>query len=367
MSRAGKAAEPSMEEILSLIRKIIAEEPVDSPAAVPQKAAVDDVLELADGAPRTEIANGAEASKASAAAVPSWLFSTAQGGTEADVGESSVKPKAAAEAAREVPKPFFSAAGPAPEPATPVVAEAARVGTNGAHPRVTADVGRAEDLGAVVPRRSPEPGAPTVTRVTERRSPQAGLPEWLSRASGAAKPVPAPQPIAAPTEPTRIAPRDAEAPGPALSELAKLLSVAAAPETVATVAAPAVAPDVAPVVVATAVVAPAPETPASEAPTAVVEKASRALVTTEAASHGAVPKPTLLGERSRSPKVNGASEMVPTVAQAGGIRTLDDTIIDLLRPMIRQWLDDNMPRMVEKALRVELAAGVKPKADQPKH
>jgi cell pole-organizing protein PopZ len=35
--------------------------------------------------------------------------------------------------------------------------------------------------------------------------------------------------------------------------------------------------------------------------------------------------------------------------------------------MIRQWLDENMPRMVEKALRIELAQSVKPKLEPPKH
>jgi cell pole-organizing protein PopZ len=42
------------------------------------------------------------------------------------------------------------------------------------------------------------------------------------------------------------------------------------------------------------------------------------------------------------------------------VRTLEDTVADLLRPMLRQWLDSNMPRIVEKALRVELAENVKP-------
>lgn len=40
----------------------------------------------------------------------------------------------------------------------------------------------------------------------------------------------------------------------------------------------------------------------------------------------------------------------------GGI---EDTTADLLRPMLRQWLAENMPRMVEKALSIELAESVK--------
>ena len=39
---------------------------------------------------------------------------------------------------------------------------------------------------------------------------------------------------------------------------------------------------------------------------------------------------------------------------------LDDTAAALLRPMLRQWLDSNMPRIVEKALRIELAANPLP-------
>ena len=41
-------------------------------------------------------------------------------------------------------------------------------------------------------------------------------------------------------------------------------------------------------------------------------------------------------------------------------RTLDDTAAELLRPMLRQWLDDNMPRIVEKALSIEMAKAPEP-------
>lgn len=39
--------------------------------------------------------------------------------------------------------------------------------------------------------------------------------------------------------------------------------------------------------------------------------------------------------------------------------SIEDTTADLLRPMLRQWLADNMPRMVEKALHIEIAESVK--------
>ncbi len=49
----------------------------------------------------------------------------------------------------------------------------------------------------------------------------------------------------------------------------------------------------------------------------------------------------------------GGSELKPISTS-----TLDDTAAELLRPMLRQWLDDNMPRIVERALRIELTDAV---------
>ncbi|MEZ5910493.1 MAG: DUF2497 domain-containing protein [Hyphomicrobiaceae bacterium] len=43
------------------------------------------------------------------------------------------------------------------------------------------------------------------------------------------------------------------------------------------------------------------------------------------------------------------------------VKTLEDTVAELLRPMLRSWLDQNMPRIVEKAMRAEAAAIVPPK------
>lgn len=53
---------------------------------------------------------------------------------------------------------------------------------------------------------------------------------------------------------------------------------------------------------------------------------------------------------------------LPAAAHAGdeGVGSIEDTTADLLRPMLRQWLADNMPRMVEKALHIEIAESVKP-------
>jgi hypothetical protein len=52
---------------------------------------------------------------------------------------------------------------------------------------------------------------------------------------------------------------------------------------------------------------------------------------------------------------------VPPAMQAmiAPIKSLEDVVVELLRPMLRQWLDENMPRIVEKSLRVELAEQLK--------
>ena len=78
-------------------------------------------------------------------------------------------------------------------------------------------------------------------------------------------------------------------------------------------------------------------------------------------------KPAVVAEKPRPAKAAGPADLVPAAAAVNGVRTLEDTVVDLLRPMIRQWLDDNMPRMVEKALRIELAQSLKDKADPSKH
>jgi uncharacterized protein len=47
------------------------------------------------------------------------------------------------------------------------------------------------------------------------------------------------------------------------------------------------------------------------------------------------------------------------MAPVSGRRSLDDAIIDMLRPMVREWLDAHLPEMVETALRQELTASNK--------
>jgi uncharacterized protein len=41
--------------------------------------------------------------------------------------------------------------------------------------------------------------------------------------------------------------------------------------------------------------------------------------------------------------------IAPPIATVGS-RTLEDAVAEMLRPMLREWLDANMPRIVEKAM-----------------
>lgn len=49
---------------------------------------------------------------------------------------------------------------------------------------------------------------------------------------------------------------------------------------------------------------------------------------------------------------------------APGVRTLEDAVRDMLRPLLVQWLNDNMPRILESAIREEIATrGLLPKSN----
>jgi cell pole-organizing protein PopZ len=61
------------------------------------------------------------------------------------------------------------------------------------------------------------------------------------------------------------------------------------------------------------------------------------------ASPAIVPAPTASAESERT------SMLLPDAAQ----RSMEDTVADLLRPMLKSWLAENMPKIVERALRRE--------------
>ena len=60
-----------------------------------------------------------------------------------------------------------------------------------------------------------------------------------------------------------------------------------------------------------------------------------------------------------APGIAVAAQGAPDSTTTAALPIGDDAIAKLLQPMLRQWLDDNMPRIVEKALRNGLDGGAK--------
>lgn len=82
----------------------------------------------------------------------------------------------------------------------------------------------------------------------------------------------------------------------------------------------------------------------------------------------ATPIPPYTGAAVESPPpppLPNAAESNQKPGSAAPSGTIEDATADLLRPMLRQWLAENMPRMVEKALHIEVAQSVRPMKKPP--
>jgi cell pole-organizing protein PopZ len=79
-----------------------------------------------------------------------------------------------------------------------------------------------------------------------------------------------------------------------------------------------------------------------------------------AAASASLP-PTPLEERRQpllSPRsdaaVSGAFNQLASSMLSGSARTIDELVEDLLRPLLRSWLDMNLPPLVERLVREEI-------------
>ncbi|MFZ0456997.1 MAG: DUF2497 domain-containing protein, partial [Rhodoplanes sp.] len=52
--------------------------------------------------------------------------------------------------------------------------------------------------------------------------------------------------------------------------------------------------------------------------------------------------------------VDAALDALAHAAAAHSPRTLEDIARELLRPMLKTWLDDNLPQLVERLVRAEI-------------
>ena len=83
--------------------------------------------------------------------------------------------------------------------------------------------------------------------------------------------------------------------------------------------------------------------------------------TSGAAFIGGVSEKGVGVEKSVAAHKKGQSTLpAPQASQADdSVPELDGAAAELLRPMLRQWLAENMPRIVEAALRSEITSGGK--------
>jgi hypothetical protein len=52
--------------------------------------------------------------------------------------------------------------------------------------------------------------------------------------------------------------------------------------------------------------------------------------------------------------VNSAFNVLAQTVLVQNARTLDDLVKDMLRPLLKSWLDDNLPGLVERLVRTEI-------------
>ena len=164
-----------------------------------------------------------------------------------------------------------------------------------------------------------EPAKDTTEDTTERR--HESVP--AAREGGAAPP---PSHAAPMSPPPRIAPADAAASTPPMSEeeidsmLAHLRGTPRQPSAASARTEAAAASEPAPTL---------------DAPRAAIEDRGLLSAATTAA-------------------VDAAFDALARTAQARNGRTLEEVVSELLRPMLKTWLDENLPEMVERLVRAEI-------------
>jgi len=76
------------------------------------------------------------------------------------------------------------------------------------------------------------------------------------------------------------------------------------------------------------------------------------------ASRARASRPAFGGERLMSPdvdsSVSSAFDRLSRSLSTTGAGSMDDMVRDMLRPMLKQWLDDNLPTLVERLVRAEI-------------
>ncbi len=88
--------------------------------------------------------------------------------------------------------------------------------------------------------------------------------------------------------------------------------------------------------------------PAAAEPAAEPESDDERLVSTDAADAASKP----FADLARVAEPEPAPATGPTFGDSG--RTVEDLVMELMRPMLREWLDDNLPTLVERLVQNEI-------------
>ncbi len=109
---------------------------------------------------------------------------------------------------------------------------------------------------------------------------------------------------------------------------------------------------------------PAPKQAAAPAPTSVSAPATKpaAAAPAPALAQAPIPKPAAPAAvpppaaKAVTPPPTAAAPAPKPASASAGSKTMDETVVELLRPLLREWLNSNMPRLIEPALKAELEA-----------
>ncbi|MHB2204998.1 PopZ family protein [Methylobacterium sp. CM6257] len=66
------------------------------------------------------------------------------------------------------------------------------------------------------------------------------------------------------------------------------------------------------------------------------------------------PEPEPLVSPATDASVSGAFNLLAHTVLTQNARTLEDLVKEMLRPMLKSWLDDNLPAVVERLVRAEI-------------
>jgi len=132
---------------------------------------------------------------------------------------------------------------------------------------------------------------------------------------------------------------------------------AAEPEPVA-----AAAPEPEPEPIAAAAPEPEPEPVAEEEALELTDKVEThgdLDVFSAPAEEAAAPPPparveTLVSERAATAAASSFGALSAAITMPKGDRTLEDVVRELLRPLLQQWLDENLPNIVQQAVEAEV-------------